>query len=98
MAKQCALSLITAMPNDSKSFGRGNLLLIRWVLSLVLVASAGSVRAQAITNLQQLTQTMNTLQRVSREVRLDLTVCAASRPKVERNDCAKSCVLKACAD
>jgi signal transduction histidine kinase len=37
---------------------------------------------QAITNLQQMTQTLDFLPRVSREVHLKMTVLAASRPKV----------------
>ena len=52
------------------------------VLALIFLGSAGSAAAQAITNLQQLTQALNSQQRVSRDVHLEVTVCAASRPKV----------------
>ena len=68
------------MPNDSHSFDRRNLSLVWFTLALML--AAGSASAQAITNLQQLTQTLNSQQRVISEVHLEVTVCAASRPKV----------------
>ncbi|HXI71530.1 MAG TPA: ATP-binding protein [Verrucomicrobiae bacterium] len=47
---------------------------------LLLMMAAFSARAQTITNLQQLTQVLNLLQRTNRDVRLEVTVCAASRP------------------
>ena len=41
-----------------------------------------SARTQTITNLQQLTQVLDFLQRTNRDVRLEVTVCAASRPEI----------------
>ena len=70
------------MRNDSNRPDRRGFFLNRFVLALIFAASALSAPAQAITNLQQLTQTLNSEQRVSREIRLEATVCAASRPKV----------------
>ena len=43
---------------------------------------ASSVRAQTITNLQQLTRMLDLQPRVNRDVRLEVTVCAASRPEI----------------
>ncbi len=70
------------MPNDSKKPGQGNLFLVRLALALILPASASTAGAQAITNLQQMTQTLDSQPRVFREVHLKVTVLAASRPKV----------------
>ena len=56
------------------------LLAVPAVLALIFLGSAGSAAAQAITNLQQLTQALNSQQRVSRDVQLEVTVYAASRP------------------
>lgn len=53
-------------------------MLLVW-LSLVGVLSAG---AQTITNLHQLTLALNFLSRTNRDIQLDVTVCAASRPEV----------------
>ena len=41
-----------------------------------------SARTQTITNLQQLTQTLQLQPRVARNIQLEATVCAASRPEV----------------
>src|SRR5438067_2409401 len=41
-----------------------------------------SARAQTISNLQQLTQLLEFQPRTNREVRLDVVVCAASRPEI----------------
>src|SRR5882762_7302985 len=70
------------MPDDSNSFDRRKFFLIRFALALILMASALPARAQAIANLQQLTQILNSTQRAYREVQLEATVCAASRPEV----------------
>jgi len=43
---------------------------------------ASTVEAQAITNLHQLTQSLNSVQQITRDVDIEATVCAASRPKV----------------
>lgn len=48
----------------------------------LLVAAAFSVQAQTITNLHQLTSVLDSERRVFRNVQLEATVCAASRPKV----------------
>ncbi len=48
----------------------------------LLMAAAFSARAQPVTNLLQLTQVMNLQPRVNRDVRLEVTVCAASRPEI----------------
>ena len=68
------------MSNNCNPSGRGVFLPVAVVL--LLLASAFHVRSQAITNLQQLTQTLNLQQRVYRDVNLEVTVCAASRPQV----------------
>jgi len=70
------------MPDDSNSFDRKTFFLIRIALALILMASALPAGAQAITNLQQLTQILNSTKRAYREVQLEATVCAASRPEV----------------
>ena len=46
------------------------------------MAFASTAGAQAITNLHQLTQALNSGQQTNRDVDLAVTVCAASRPKV----------------
>jgi signal transduction histidine kinase len=51
-------------------------------VALLWMASAFCVRAQEITNLLQLTQTLNLQQRAYRDVNLELTVCATSRPQL----------------
>ena len=70
------------MPDDATIRDRGNRFSIRFALALMLAASAGPAVAQTITNLQQLTQTLNSGQRAYRAVQLEMTVCAASRPQV----------------
>ncbi|MEY4918180.1 MAG: hypothetical protein RL616_2093, partial [Verrucomicrobiota bacterium] len=70
------------MPAESNRRAAGNFFLIRFALALMFAASASPVAAQAITSLQQLTQAVNSQQRVGRDVRLEVTVCAASRPAV----------------
>ncbi len=52
------------------------------VVTLVLVASAFSLCAQTITNLRQLTETLDLQPRVYRDLDLRVTVCAVSRPEV----------------
>lgn len=51
------------------------------MLVWLLLGTIFSARTQTITNLQQLTQTLNLQPRVSRSVQLEVTVCAASRPE-----------------
>ena len=51
-------------------------------MTLLLVAPFFPAHTQTITNLQQLTQVLNLESRVNRNIRLDLTVCAASRPEL----------------
>jgi signal transduction histidine kinase len=70
------------MPDGSNRPDRGNFFLIRFALVWMLTAPALPAAAQAITNLQQLTQALNSEQQVYREVHLKMTVCAASRPQV----------------
>src|SRR5580704_5946429 len=70
------------MPEHSNRPDRTAFFLKRFVLTLMFMASAGSASAQAITNLQQLTQTLDSEPRVYREIHLEAVVCAASRPKV----------------
>src|ERR1017187_9753456 len=60
----------------------GRRVFLPFIIALLLMVSATSVRSQAITNLQQLTQTLNLQQRVFRSVKLEVTVCAASRPEI----------------
>lgn len=54
------------------------LLAVTWLV----MTSAPAARAQVVTNLRQLTLALNTGQPRIRDVDLDVTVCAASRPKV----------------
>ncbi|MDR3459751.1 MAG: ATP-binding protein [Verrucomicrobiae bacterium] len=58
----------------------------RRVAALALISlgivSAVTARAQAITNLHQLTQTLNSNPEINGDVDLEATVCDASRPKV----------------
>jgi len=73
------------MRNDSHQSDRGDFFRIWFVWWLLLAAVVGSASAQnlpAITNLQQLTQTLNSKPRGYGDVHLEMTVCAASRPKV----------------
>lgn len=51
-------------------------------MGLLLLATSFAACAQTITNLQQLTQLLNLQPRVNRNVRLEATVCAASRPEI----------------
>jgi len=51
------------------------------VASLALTLACG-IEAQTITNLHQLTQALSSSPRATRDVDLNVTVCAASRPKV----------------
>ncbi len=51
-------------------------------LASLALASASTTRAQAITNLHQLTQLMNSSQQTNQDVDLTVTVCAATRPKM----------------
>lgn len=69
------------MPVSAKNSGRRVFFpIIRLALALVVcVCSAGG---QTITNLQQLTQAVESEPRIHRSIQLDVTVCAASRPKV----------------
>jgi signal transduction histidine kinase len=46
------------------------------------LASVLAAGAQTVTNLQQLTQLLEAVPRTNREIRLELTVCAASRPEI----------------
>ncbi len=48
----------------------------------LLLMGVCPVRAQSITNLQQLTQTLFLQEKAYRDVRLEVTVCAASRPAI----------------
>jgi signal transduction histidine kinase len=67
------------MTTDLHALGRR----ASWMLVVVLLlASSFSGWSQTITNLHQLTHTLEVEQKVVRDVRLDVTVCAASRPKV----------------
>ena len=54
-------------------------LLAQVSLAMACVSTAG---AQAVTNLHQLTQSLNSVQQINRDVDIKATVCAASRPKV----------------
>ena len=56
--------------------------IVRLAFILLVAASVSSAAGQAITNLQELTQTVETERRVHRPIELEATVCAASRPKV----------------
>jgi len=52
------------------------------VLALLGFTFAQSVEAQIITNLQQLTTALSSEERIFRNVRLEVVVCAASRPEI----------------
>jgi signal transduction histidine kinase len=67
------------MPKNSNSPGRKFFL---FAAMLPLMASAFSVQAQVIANLQQLTQALSSKPHLNRDVRLEATVCAASRPEI----------------
>lgn len=59
----------------------------RWILlsallALLLLACDGAVQSQTFTNLAQLTQALNAQARTIRNLRLEVTVCAASRPEI----------------
>lgn len=57
--------------------------LVVWVAVAALALTLARVsEAQVVTNLHQLTQTLSSNPRASRDVDLDVTVCAASRPKI----------------
>jgi signal transduction histidine kinase len=68
------------MSNNCSTLGRRGFFPVAVVL--LWLAPAICVRAQAITNLLQLTQTLNLQQRAYRDVNLEVTVCAASRPQL----------------
>lgn len=68
------------MSHNCHRAGRG--IVQALVVALLWMASAFSVRAQAITSLLQLTQTLNLQQRAYRDVNLEVTVCAVSRPQL----------------
>lgn len=56
-----------------------------WLLSLVallLLASVVSIHSQTITNLSQLTRMLSVHPRTNSNIRLEVTVCAASHPEV----------------
>jgi hypothetical protein len=74
---------IFGKPTMSKSCNlRKNSEIIFVALVLLMMASVCPARAQTIVNLQQLTQDLDLQQRLYRDVQLEVTVCAASRPKV----------------
>lgn len=60
----------------------GSKILLGLVIGGLLLASAGAVQSQAITNIAQLTSMLSRQPRTNRDVRLELTVCAASRPEI----------------
>lgn len=70
---------ITTMPGSFNTLARRILVP---AAALLLMASVVSIHAQAITNLQQLTQAFGSEQQIFRDMRLEATVCAASRPEV----------------
>ena len=53
----------------------------QFVMFLLLAVSAVSAGSQTLTNLHQLTRTLKAEPKVFRDVRLEVTVCAASRPQ-----------------
>ena len=56
--------------------------MVRLLAALLLLGFARSAAGQAITNLQELTQAVESDRRTHRSVQIDATVCAASRPGV----------------
>jgi signal transduction histidine kinase len=68
------------MPSTRNKPGRG--ILLSSVMALLLLAFAPSVQSQTFTNLAQLTQVLNFQPRTNRNIRLEVTVCAASRPEI----------------
>ncbi len=68
------------MPSNCHRPGRTILLLP--FIAFLWIASAVSVPSQTITNLSQLTRLLSDHPRTNRNVHLEVTVCAASRPAV----------------
>ena len=70
------------MPDRDKHIAPRRKLFLRVVLVLLLAGAVFSAGAQTITTLQQLTEALDLVQRTNRDVRLEVTVCAASRPEI----------------
>jgi len=78
-AKNFVLLESVAMPRNFHNITGGKFLFFAAVL---LLTSVFRIQAQTITSLQQLTDALHSKQTIHRNVRLNVTVCAASRPKV----------------
>jgi signal transduction histidine kinase len=70
------------VPNHSNNIPCGRGFLLRSLALLLLMGAVFSARPQTISSLRQLTQLVDLVQRTNCDIRLEVTVCAASRPEI----------------